>query len=381
MSNTRAPEVERQARQKERGLWNFLTWSFFLSQVIADGQYTGAAAASSAHAEETSEHSGGARQSSSQPPMGAMPGSGLEGRESGTGVHPTTAVAAPHVALPEVNGDAISKFAPAEVADDNDPRQLGAPGASAGGQIASAGDQEAGNTPPSMSDDPSSGGGGIGADPTDAIPPIGSGVVDLIDDLLEPPLSVIGEIIGDLPDALPETIDDLMSTLDGLTKLIGASTAQVPEVLNTVLSKTVPDIAAPATELLKSVPTLLPTVIDDALPDLLDLGKQADGGLISDVLSAPGQILFKPSTIGGDLSLDLFSRDGKYTDYNLAVRGEQDTQTGTGASTKSSSTLLDKLLTPDATDASHPQGDSHSSPTLVHVIDDAGKTVSDWLNP
>jgi hypothetical protein len=84
-------------------------------------------------------------------------------------------------------------------------------------------------------------------------------------------------------------------------------------------------------------------------------------------------------SIGSDLPLDLFSK-GKYTDYNLALRAEHGggSQAQASAATSGSSTLLDKLLAPDVSDTSHAQGDSHSSLTPLHIIDDIHRTMSDW---
>ena len=40
-----ANEFAHKARQKEGGVWNFMTWAFFISQVLAGDQFIGAAAA------------------------------------------------------------------------------------------------------------------------------------------------------------------------------------------------------------------------------------------------------------------------------------------------------------------------------------------------
>ena len=372
MSNTKTPDLERQARQKERGLWNFLTWSFFLSQVIADSPFAGAAVASSANVEETSEHGNAARHSSVQPPMGRGPGSGLDGGEGPTGAQPVSGVAASQLALPDINADALSHFTGIDVAGDNSPRQLGVMDASGGSRVASASGQE-GEHPPANAPDDSGTGGGSGID----LPPIGSGVVDLIDDLLDPPLSAIGGVVGDLTDCLTGTIDDVMSSLQGATDLVGNTLALVPNTLAPVL-KPLTDVVDAAGEAIQGVTAPLTTTLEkvtDGLPDLLGLDKLVGGGLVS----APGQILFKPLSIGGDLLPDLFSK-GKYTDYNLALRADQggDTQGHASVATASSSTLLDSLLSPDVPDTSHAQGGSHSSATPVHVIDDIGRSL-DWL--
>jgi hypothetical protein len=369
MSNTKTPELERQARQRERGLWNFLTWSFFLSQVITDSPFAAAAGASSANVEETSEHGNAARHSSVQPPMRPAAGSGLDGGEGATGAQSVSAVAASQLASPEIDAHALSQFTEADVAGGS-PRQVGVMGASGGWHVASASDLEA-EHPPANSPDDSATGGGPGINLPDVLPPVGSGVVELIDDLLDPPLSAIGEVVGDLSDCLIETISDV-------TDLVGNSIALLPKTLDTVLSTTLPAISAFGGETIKGAITPVTTTLEkvtDGLSDIVGLDKLVGGGLVS----APGQILFKPLSIGGDLLPDLFSK-GKYTDYNLALRAEHggDTQGNAGAAATSSSTLLDTLLSPDT---SHPQGDSHASPTPFQVIDDIGRGLSgDWLN-
>jgi hypothetical protein len=385
MSNTRSPESERQSRQKERGLWNFLTWSFFLSQVLAEGQYTASAVASGAHAEETSEHSDTGSQLSTQQPMGPAIGSGLAGGEGSVAGEPLGTSAATQLALANVNAPDVSAFAPAKAAGDTDARQSALTTSSAVGHVGSGGGEgRAGDdaAPPAASgpntpDDPNTG-GGCGLDLPGVLAPVGSGVVHIIDDLLAPPISAIDDLVEDLTDPLTQTIDDLMSSVPVVTSLLEGAVAQVQ-------GHTVTQVIASATEVLENATTPLSytvATVTDGLSDLIGSDKLTGGGLVGGAVSAAGQILFEPLSIGGDLSLDLFSGDGKYTDYNLALHTEHgDTQGHASAASASSSTLLDKLLTPDVADASHPQGDSHSSPTPVHVIDDIGRGLSgDWLS-
>jgi hypothetical protein len=372
MSNTKSADFERQARHKERGLWNFLTWSFFLSQVLAEGQYTGAAMASTVNTEEASEQSDQKTPSSGQPPMGPALGSGFAGDESQPTDASFAAAAAPQVALADVSAQSLSAFADIEVADDTASRQSALMGASAGGHVALAEGNDTAPAPandPDTSSDPSTG-GGCGIDVPSVLPPIGSGVVDLIDDLLDPPLSAIDDLAGVLTDSLTGTVDDVLATLEHSIAQVSKSVAQVPEVLEAVLSKTVPEITALTGEAVKQISKTLTTTVEtatDGLSDLLDLDKPGGSGLVPDLVSAPGQIVFKVLAIGGDRSDDLFSRHGEYTDYNLAVRAEKghDTEVNASVASTSSTTLLDHLLVPAP---SH--GDNTAQLAPAHVIDE-----------
>ena len=54
-----AHEFAHKARQKEGGLWNFLTWAFFISQALGGDQFIGAAAAATAEGDPQGRKSDG----------------------------------------------------------------------------------------------------------------------------------------------------------------------------------------------------------------------------------------------------------------------------------------------------------------------------------
>ena len=373
MSNSKTADLARQERQKERGLWNFLTWSFFLAQFVSGEPFAAAAAASRVNAEEMSEQAGPGTQGFARLPMDSAVGSNVTDETGQAGAQPYSAAAAAQLAMAGVHPHDPSAFAAAKIANHGDawhPAQMGSSVAWHGGS------NDGDNVAPPETNDPSTGDSGIHL--PDILSPIGSGVVDLIDDLLDPPLSAIGGTVGDLTDCLTETIDDVMASLDTTLNLIGHATSALTPVLNNTLT----NVAASASQVVKDVTapvTATVATVTDGLSDGIE--KLTDGGLVGGVVSSAGQIVFKPLSLGGDLPLDLFS-GGKYTDYNLTLRAEHgpDTQGNASAATTNSSTLLDKLLAPDVSDPSHGDGDKLAALTPAHVIEEIGlKGLSDSL--
>lgn len=388
-----AHEFAYKARQKEGGLWNFMTWAFFISQVLGGDQFIGAAAAATTDGDPQARKSDGSDDVAKNSGLGQLTsGSRTNAGEEPTAAarqsHATDANAAPDGAdglsnyadLPELNGFGR---APAEQSS------AGAVQQAAFEEPASSGPGGGGGSTPA--DNPSlPGAGGHGPlpdidlgpifNPGGLLPGIGDGLSDVIDSLVDNAVLPLTDTVADLVQTLTGTIDGVLKPLTGVVDdLVGSidglldnAVAPLTGALDTIVEGTVSPLlanvddlieslgdglgeaAAPLTGTIDDVVETLGSTIGSAAPALTGLvdgltgglGGQGEdnGGPLQDAVGSSGQIVFKALPVAGDLGLDGLFSGGGYTDYNLALRADGGPTSHGLASTSGSSTLLDHLL-------------------------------------
>jgi len=366
----------------EGGLWNFLTWAFFISQTLGGDQFIGAAAAATAEGDPQGRKSDGSDDVTKNSGLGHPTGTRTDAGEEAPG-----AVGQSHATNsndPADGPDSLSKYAdlPELSAVGRAPAEQSSAGAvqqAAYEEFAANGPDGGGSTLADNLPRPGASGHGplpgidVGPifDPGGLLPGIGDGVSDVIDTLVDNAVLPLTDTIADLVQTLAGTVDDLVGSIDGL---LDNAVAPLTDALDTIVEGTVSPLLANVDDLAESlgdglgeVAAPLTATIDEvvetlgssvgAAPALTGLVGGLTGGLadqgddngrpLQDAVASSGQIVFKALPVVGDPGLDSLFSGGGYTDYNLALRADAadsaSSQSLAGAS--GSSTLLDHLLT------------------------------------
>jgi hypothetical protein len=375
---------ERLFERREKGLWSFLTWSFFLSQVVGAEQASAAEARPSGAADDTASTSdtavGQAATSGVRPPTAEI-------QEVATGplVQSLAQAAAPSVFL----AAAPAEFAPPGVRSTED---------SSGGQQTSAapavpvGTQPAANWAPGATPGSELGGGAPGVgDPLLSViemPPVVNQViapvVDLVGDVVEdvgevldsvveqvvvPVIGIVGDVAGDVVQVLDPVVEqvvapvigivgdvagDVVQVLDPVVEqvvapvigIVGDVVGDVVQVLDPVVEQVVApvvqvldpiveQVVAPVVQALDPVVAPVIEALDPLLAPVADivggplaslLGLDPGGGapiIMTPVVAASsGSLDFEGAPAAGPLVLDDLFSGGNYTDYNLALQSD-----------------------------------------------------------
>jgi hypothetical protein len=252
------PSAAPQSRNREKGLWNFLTWSFFISQVLAAQQLIGASAA---HAADNAElgASGGERDDAPGRVAAAAPQNDRGGVDDAA-ADANTAAGALEQAQDLFEGNLAS------LAAEQVNHGAGTEDGNNAGTIVHAFSSGAGADHSAAPE----GGGGVPLPPDTAEPGLViPGLDDVLEGVIPPVLGAVVEIVG--------SVDDLLDGVLGgtLVPVIGV----VDHVVDAVLEQTV----AP---LLGTVEHTLEAILDQAVAPLLTV---ADGILDAtlDTLALP----------------------------------------------------------------------------------------------
>jgi hypothetical protein len=247
--------VAMQSPQRERGLWSFLTWSFFLAQLAAGSAFASGAAQAGAttdlNAPDGSSNSGAVgTQLLATPDLRALDIS----EPDATGA-PSAATAVPgNGVLNETNAGGAE--APVELAGDNTPAQ----------QFADLVGSAAAESPPAANDDGS------------VLPGDGPGIEIALPDLggvLRPVLETVGDLV-----------EGLGPTLDGLLVPVVATVEDLADVLGSTI-----DLAlSPATTLVEGLTGGLEPVLDPLFAPVEAL-TEGIGGLLEPVGAIGGELM------------------------------------------------------------------------------------------
>ncbi len=299
---------------KERALWNFLTWSFFLAQVLAAEQFIGAQARASESLDLRSSDQSAAM---AMPPLDAL--AALDGTVS-PAEEPRSS---PATILDDVFAQSLKlgQFDGSVVDLDS----MAAGQAEDGSQSISVG---------AVSEQSSPG------DTTGGLIP---GVVDVaIPDLLD----AVGDTTGPLLDSVEDIVAALTGLVGGITDPLLGTVGGVMHAVN----DTVHDVLA------------LPGRLLDVTDDL--------AGTAHDVLASAGRLTFPVLNVISELD-ELFT-NGRYTEYNIELHtglpGASATAS-TDPATSAASVVVD-VVDHVVETATRPLDDVGRH--LVHVLDDLG---------
>ena len=314
---------------KERALWNFLTWSFFIAQMLAADQLVGGKAqaagdldlpTSDAHVETVAPLSDSVMLA-----------------EAAGGTDPEEAVAVRSAGLPDAGAAALMKYGQfdgsaigleaAAAVQSEDVMQVGV---ISGSHVLAASEQvTADYVVPDIAND------------------IHGGLLDVVDDTVDPLLDTVedivdalGDIVGDITDPLLGALDDivestvgpLLSTVESVVGSLDDTLDAVTDPLLATLGDVVPDAVADIGRNLHDVVESLsqpldaaldlpPKVLEALVPPVATAVQVTQGATqaIQDVLASSGELAFPVLEIAG---LDELYTDGRYTDYNLALQAK-----------------------------------------------------------
>ena len=302
--NRREPAV---ASHKERGLWNFLTWSFFLSQIASAELFVGAAAHAAAEGDPSPSSDHPSALASFDPAARGVTGT-IATVEDAISDHPQTvhgaAAVATDIAAPASDGMIHLGMLAADepIFRGEDPGASGAVVAGTSSNVANPdkpGSAGSGNPDPGSGDQPLPNlptlpivvGGVIG---------VVDGVVDTVDNAVDGLVGgVVVPILGSAGDLLGGTVGAIGTTVEGVGDLLGGTVAALGttvEGVGDLLGGTVQSVGSNA-----------------------GIAASATTALLGDVVGTAGAILLPQQAITLPASDDLFS-DGRYTEYNIELR-------------------------------------------------------------
>ena len=386
--------LEHLSKHREKGLWSFLTWSFFISQVLGAEQLLGAPASAS---QTPDDHAASANAGEGQGAPGELSAQGTVA-QADTGLpgqtFATYPVAAAGEALPiMLAGVPVDASMAAALGLHEEP--------STQSSLYNGGTASALDSGPAL---PGTGGhdgtphlpdpGGIidVLDPIldpilDHLPPVIGAVGDVLDpilDLVPPVLGAVGNVIATVADVVTPVVATVGQVLAPVTGIVGDVTHALDPLLEKVttpVAELVADAAAPLEPVLGVV-----TDLAGPVTSLLGLGGSHDAHAGSSPIALTSSSLDLEHTLSpGGLLNDLFS-GGRYTDYNLALQSH-DATAATGAThapagSGSVLSLIDHLVS--STGESHDaQGDhAHQQAfSLPSVLDDmASRGLGDGIS-
>ena len=323
------------APQRERGLWTFLTWSFFLSQLLAAQQLIGTAANTAEAAEETSQSTQSSNAQSARVASATVEGGSLapeanEFEDDDTALahiglafppfdRPTGPNSGHHIGpSPEASPDAAYGVRPLAAADlVTLPATQGEPGFTSVPSTASPTAQDPGG--PRL------------LDPIlDPIEDVVEDVVGLLDPVIDDILSPVGDTVDDviaalapLTDAVLDLTGDVVGDVGDVTGALAPVVEAVGEVVET-LEPVVEQVVAPAVAVVGDAGEALAPVVEAVAAPVGEIAETLSPVAPSatepvvDVVASSGSVLLEGLPAVSSLD-DLFSGGG-YTQYGLELQ-------------------------------------------------------------
>jgi hypothetical protein len=288
---------------RQAGLWNFLTWSFFLSQALAAEMFLGGAAQAAADdAGRGSTHAPGA--SAANLPAQVLAGvNTAQGEDVSTAVH---GAAGPGAASLDPLQKGLAQGERGHVAE----AAAGIEGG-AGGSYDIASSAVVGRSSPAGDSDPVQ--AAVGELPEGPISP-------LLPDL---PETVLDPVVATVTDTLGSVLGIVTSVVGSVGDIVGHVLAPVVEPLDALLDNSlapvagvVEQIAAPVAGAVNLAEAGLPEVADVVAP----FANVAD---LLGIVASPGSIVLPEVALPGAAQADDLFADGSHTPYNLALNAAQ----------------------------------------------------------
>jgi hypothetical protein len=331
-ARSRTPDTEDSRRplahvppHKERALWNFLTWSFFLAQILAADQLVNGQA--NAAGDLDLPASDAAAEAAALRLDGLMP-------DADTGNAVPDDVGASRSAGQADDGVAVSMQAgradgPGIILDAIPEAQ--SQGSAeveivSGGHVPSASAQiPAEDATPSIANDIHGGLLDVVNDTVDPLLDTVENLGEVLDDIVG---GIVAPLIGTLGDTVESAVDPLLNTVEVVVSSLDESLGAVTAPLLGTLGDAVPDVVAAITggldDVVENPIQPLEGAVELAMKGLAALAPAAAASLeatdaIGDVLASAGELTFPiVETVGLD---DLFI-GSRYTDYNLALQAK-----------------------------------------------------------
>jgi hypothetical protein len=376
---------------RQRGLWSFLTWAFFLAQIVAADEFIGGGAAHASqnlddphHASDGGDADGSSHYNPDLDSLGSLAQSQDQGAAGAQNALQAAQHAAQDVAVPGMEHIDVGQVLDAVNAANAAAQGAGVAVASLSEEIPGdgAGDTGNGSNPGSGSEpgnhDGSNPGDGITIGdihiPSDILPDLGlvlDPVADLVDtaltDVVQPVLGTaqvalndVFHIVGDVADGLGGTLSSLGDTVgDGLDHLLPGTGSLVAE-----LTHTLDDTLHNTTEPLVTVLQDTTNVAFNALDSTVSAVNNLLGGALNfapehvDVANAPNDL--STGTIHTDYGVALSTGVGEVVTKTFDV---VDGVTGTASS------LFDSILGDHHANDTPDSGDGHQPNVVADAID------------
>ena len=279
--------------RREKGLWTFLTWSFFLSQAIAADQALAASARAAQDGDESSRADHGASDAFRAAPAVFAPSASADSQEPGTKAPPQALAAAPattplHLPEPSAFGGARdAHHSDGGAASQHASTAFWSPGSGAA-QVAHVGPQPSGPMP----------GGGTqpGGDPPHLPGPIGGivdPILDPIHDIVHPILDPIVDIVhGVVPPVIGGVVQPVVAivegVLDGVVEpVIGAVTSVVHGVVEPILGAVTNVVDGVVEPVLGAVTNVVEGVVEPVLGAVTNVVE----GVVAPVVDLIGDVV------------------------------------------------------------------------------------------
>jgi hypothetical protein len=320
---------------KERALWNFLTWSFFIAQVLAAEQFLGAQANA---AEDLTLHP-------PDPAAAAALSAGLLAAADATSNATEDPRSSPGASLDDVfaspfelgqfYGSVIDLDRLSAERTDGSSQSMSVAGYAAAGAAVTG---DAGQ---------------------DVVVEVGPDLLDLLDHPAGPLLQTVEDVVATLDGILGAITNPLLGTAGNLVHALGGA---VHDALAPVTAL-VDDLTQPVNDIL-ALPSKLLDDADFPMVSLLDMTSDLAASA-HDVLASAGHLAFPALKL---TALDDLFTDGRYTEYNIELQAGATASAATSGSPSSASSdpvadVVDKVA--DA---------------VTHPLDDPGKHVSHILD-
>jgi hypothetical protein len=328
---------------KERALWNFLTWSFFIAQVLAADQFIGAQAKAAGSLDLSSPESSAAH---------AMPKLDLASLESAAGtpddvrqslVGSLDDLSFQSLKLGQFGGTVIDLDSISVARVEDVSQSISVAGYDTDADLAPTGDTPGDLLPASLVD----------VDLPDILDVIGDTtgpLLDTVEDIVATLTGVVGGITDPLLDTAGAVVQLVDDVLEPVTDLVADLTDPLGEVVHDVLTP-VTGLVAEITEPLVSPGELLESVTSHVTASLGHT--EGVAGAAQGVLASAGELTFPLLSV---VELDELYTNGRYTAYNIEL------QTGV----------------PSAVPLSDPIASTTSVVTEVaeHVVESANKHIA-----
>jgi|GEM_PF-3886156 len=270
------------APQRERGLWTFLTWSFFLSQLLAAQQLIGTAANTAEAAEETSQSTQSSNAQSARVASATVEGGSLapeanEFEDDDTALahiglafppfdRPTGPNSGHHIGpSPEASPDAAYGVRPLAAADlVTLPATQGEPGFTSVPSTASPTAQDPGG------------------------PRLLDPILDPIEDVVEDVVGLLDPVIDDILSPVGDTVDDVIAALAPLTDAVLDLTGDVVGDVGDVTGALAPVVEAVG-EVVETLEPVVEQVVAPAVAVVGDAG-EALAPVVEAVAAPVGEI-------------------------------------------------------------------------------------------
>ncbi len=296
--NARRPErsgglLDRLFERREKGLWSFLTWSFFLSQMVGAEQASAAAARSAGMADETaSTNDANAGQAAGNAFLPPGPFDLAEIPE---------AAAQPVQSLTQAAAPANVLAAPAEFAAPAEMRSTDESSACTADQRGRRpGGNSAGSDPLPRSPSIRSLAATCPAWAVRPCPPSGSPPV--VEDVIAPVVGIVGDVVGDVVHVLDPVIEQVVAPVIGI---VGDVVGDVVHVLDPVVEQVVAPVIGIVGDVVGDVVHVLDPVVEQVVAPVIGIVGDVVGDVVHVLDPVVEQVVAPVIGIVGDVVGDV----------------------------------------------------------------------------